>query len=152
MLSSLIGYITFPLQKFVSFSETQQYSNQPSAFYTVPPQEISMYYPQSPLASREPPRNVYESPRPQTYHLNQKTALDHYTLRPPSSHAAHVIHGTTLTPSSGQPPPKTGSIATGYPVRTQTQYQQSAPASLYTTQSRPLYQSPGTPMKYPPRE
>lgn len=46
-----------------------------------------------------------------------------------------------------------GSITAGYPVRSQTQYQQSqAPASLYTAQSRPLYQSSGAPMNYPTRD
>lgn len=128
------------------FSETPQYSNQPGAFYTVPPQELSIYYPQAPIASREPQRNVYESPRPQAYHLEQKPSMEHYSLRPPTSHT-HVIHGVMPPLSPAQQPSKAG-----YPVRTQ--YQQvPAPAALYTTQSnRPLYQSPGTPINYPSRE
>lgn len=135
------------------FSETPQYSNQPNNFYAMPPQELSIYYPQGPLPPRDPPRSVYETARPQAYHLEQKPpTMDHYALRPPSSHA-HVIHGGSIPLSPAQPPSKTGSITAGYPVRTQTQYQQAqAPAALYTTQNRPLYQSPGTPINYPPRE
>lgn len=130
-----------------SFSETPQYANQPNSFYTVPPQELSIYYPQVP-PSRDPPRSVYDTPRPQAYHMEQKPAMEHYALRPPSSHA-HVIHGGSIPLSPAQPPSKTGSITTGFPVRTQTQYQQApAPAALYTTQSRPIYQSPGTPINY----
>ncbi|XP_008200170.1 G protein pathway suppressor 2 isoform X2 [Tribolium castaneum] len=127
-----------------------QYPSQQATFYSVSPQDISMYYPLGSISSREPPpsRSAYEPPRPQTYHLEQKLP-EHYTLRVPSSHG-HVIHGGSIPLSPAQP--KTGSITAGYPVRSQQQYQQSAPASLYTAQSRPLYQSPGTPMNYPPRE
>lgn len=129
------------------FTETAQYSNQPGTFYTVPPQELSMYYPHAPITSREPPRSVYESPRPQTYHIDQKPALDHYALRPPTTHS-HVIHGGNIPLSPAQPP-STGSITAGYPIRI---HKQQTPAALYTTQNRPVYQSPGTPINYPPRE
>lgn len=113
------------------------------------PQELSIYYP--PNIGREPTR-VYESQRPQSYHIDQKP-IEHYTLRPPSQHT-HVIHGGTIPINPAQPPSKTGSITAGYPVRNQTQYQPApAPASaLYTAQSRPLYQSPNTPMNYQPRD
>lgn len=79
--------------------------------------------------------------------------MEHYTLRPPSSHG-HIIHTGSIPINPIQTPAKTGSITAGYPVRSQTQYQQApAPASaLYTAQSRPLYQSPSTPMNYQPRE
>lgn len=80
--------------------------------------------------------------------------MEHYALRPPSSHT-HVIHGGAMPLNPAQPPSKTGSITAGYPVRSQNQYQQApAPASaLYTAaQNRPLYQSPGTPMNYQPRD
>lgn len=129
------------------FVETPQYPNQPGAFYPVPPQELSIYYPQGPMPSREPTRAVYENTRPQAYHIEQKP-LEHYALRPPASHA-HVIHPTPMSINPAQAPTKAA-----YPVRAQTQYQQvPAPASaLYTAQNRPLYQSPSTPMNYPPRE
>ena len=109
-----------------------------------------MYYPIGSIASREPTRNVYEPPRPQAYHLEQKLP-EHYSLRAPSSHT-HVIHGSSIPLSPAQPAAKTGSITAGYPVRSQQQYQQSPPASLYTAQNRPLYQSPNTPLNYPTRE
>ncbi|KAJ8928980.1 hypothetical protein NQ314_018379 [Rhamnusium bicolor] len=135
------------LVRAVLWNKTPQYTNQPSAFYPVAPQELSIYYP----LPREPARNVYESPRPQTFHLEQKLP-EHYALRTPSSHG-HVIHPGSLPINPQQAQPKGGSITAGYPVRSQTQYQQSAaPASLYTAQSRPLYQSSGAPMNYPTRE
>jgi len=132
--------------------KTPQYPNQPGSFYPVPPQELSIYYPQGPIPSREPTRAVYENSRPQAYHIEQKP-LEHYALRPPSSHA-HVIHATPMPLNPGQAPTKGPGMTASYPVRTQTQYQQvPAPApALYTAQNRPLYQSPGTPMNYPPRE
>lgn len=140
------------------FTETAQYANQPGTFYTVPPQELSMYYPHAPITSREPQRSVYEAPRPQTYHIDQQKAaaaaaaagLEHYAaLRPPTTHS-HVIHGGSIALSAAQPP-STGSITAGYPMRVQ--HKPQAPtAALYTTQSRPVYQSPGTPINYPPRE
>ncbi|XP_018566085.1 G protein pathway suppressor 2 [Anoplophora glabripennis] len=130
------------LVRAVLWNKTPQYTSQPSAFYPVAPQELSMYY---------PTRNVFESPRPQAFHLEQKLP-EHYTLRTPSSHG-HVIHPGSLPINPPQSQPKSGSITAGYPVRSQTQYQQSpAPASLYTAQSRPLYQSSGAPMNYPSRE
>ncbi|XP_044263670.1 mediator of RNA polymerase II transcription subunit 12 isoform X2 [Tribolium madens] len=136
------------LVRAVLWNKTQ-YPSQQATFYSVSPQDISMYYPLGSISSREPPtRSAYEPPRPQTYHLEQKLP-EHYTLRVPSSHG-HVIHGGSIPLSPAQP--KTGSITAGYPVRSQQQYQQSTPASLYTAQSRPLYQSPGTPMNYPQRE
>lgn len=132
-------------------SETPQYPTQPATFYPVPAQDIPMYYPLGSIASRDSARTVYEPPRPQAYHLEQKIP-DHYALRAPVTHS-HVIHGSAIPLSPAQPASKTGSITAGYPVRNQQQYQQQAqPASLYTTQNRPLYQSPGTPMNYPPRE
>ncbi|KAH0812138.1 hypothetical protein GEV33_010653 [Tenebrio molitor] len=138
------------LVRAVLWNKTPQYPSQPATFYSVSPQDISMYYPLGSISSREPTRSVYEAPRPQTYHLEQKIP-EHYALRAPSSHG-HVIHGSSIPLSPAQPAAKTGSITAGYPVRSQQQYQQSTPASLYTAQSRPLYQSPGTPMNYPPRE
>lgn len=130
--------------------KTPQYPSQPGTYY--PPQELSIYYPQGPIPSREPTRAVYENTRPQTYHIEQKP-LENYTLRPPSSHA-HVIHATPMSLNPTQAPTKPPTIAAAYPVRMQTQYQQTpAPGSaLYTTQSRPLYQSPSAPMNYPSRE
>lgn len=126
------------------FSETAQYPNQ-AGFYPVH-QEL-IYYP-SHLQPREPARSVYETARPQTYHLDQKPALEHYTLTPQSS---HILHGTSIPITPAQPPKNTGSITAGYPVRSQTQYQPApAPAAaIYTTQSRPLYQSPSAAMNYP---
>lgn len=86
---------------FFLFVETpHQYSNQPSAFYPVAPQELSIYYP---LPTREPSRTVYEPPRPQTFHLEQKMP-DHYALRTPVSHG-HVIHPGSM-PITQQAPPK----------------------------------------------
>ncbi|KRT85811.1 hypothetical protein AMK59_2724 [Oryctes borbonicus] len=125
-------------------AKTAQYANQPG-FYPVH-QEL-IYYPPH-LQSREPARGVYETARPQTYHIDQKTPLEHYTLTPQSS---HILHGTTIPITPAQPPKNTGSITAGYPVRNQTQYQPApAPAAaIYTTQSRPLYQSPSAAMNYP---
>ncbi|RZC42004.1 G protein pathway suppressor 2, partial [Asbolus verrucosus] len=137
------------LVRAVLWNKTPQYPSQPGTFYSVSPQEIPIYYPLGSI-SRESSRSVYEPPRPQTYHLEQKIP-EHYTLRAPSTHG-HVIHSGSIPLSPAQPPSKTGSITAGYPVRSQQQYQQSPPASLYTTQNRPLYQSPGTPMNYTPRE
>lgn len=86
---------------FNIFLETpHQYSNQPSAFYPVAPQELSIYYP---LPTREPNRTVYEPPRPQTFHLEPKMS-DHYTLRTPASHG-HVIHPGSI-PITQQAQPK----------------------------------------------
>lgn len=135
----------------ILFLETPQYPNQPGTFYPVP-QELPIYYPQGPIPSREPTRAVYENSR-QPYHMEQKPLVEHYTLRPPSSHA-HVIHATAMPINPVQAPTKAPTMTATYPVRTQTQYQQApAPANaLYTAQSRPLYQSPSTPMNYPPRE
>ncbi|XP_018331704.1 G protein pathway suppressor 2 [Agrilus planipennis] len=122
--------------------KTPQYSG--ICGYPVPPQELSIYYPQNPLTSREQPRGLYESPRTQAYHIDQKS-LEHYALRPPS----HLIH---MNPAQ-----KTGGITSGYPIR-QTTYQTApapapAPASaLYTTQSQPLYRPVSMTMKYPNRE
>ncbi|CAH0550504.1 unnamed protein product [Brassicogethes aeneus] len=141
---------TETLVRAVLWNKNSQYANQTSAFYPVAHPEISIYYP---MTSREPPRGVYESPRPQTFHLEQKIP-DHYqSLRTPSSHG-HVVHareGPLPVMTSQQP--KTGSITSGYSVRSQAQYQQqvSSPASLYTTQSRPLYQTPGG-INYLPRD
>lgn len=128
---------------FSTFIETVQYASQPG-FYPV---HQELYYPPHLQPSREPSRGVYETARPQTYHLDQKP-LEHYTLTPPSS---HILHGTSIPISPAQPPKNTGSITAGYPVRNQTQYQPApAPAAaIYTTQSRPLYQSPSTAMNYP---
>ncbi|XP_017779732.1 PREDICTED: G protein pathway suppressor 2 [Nicrophorus vespilloides] len=138
----------------VLWNKTPQYANQPGAFYTVPPQELSIYYSQQgAIQSREPARQVFETarPPPTSYHLEQKP-MEHYPLRPSSS---HVIHSgaIAINPQPQQQPNKTGSITSGYPIR-HTQYQQvPAPASaLYTAQSRPIYQSPSAPMNYPPRE
>ncbi|KAF5275439.1 hypothetical protein FQA39_LY06896 [Lamprigera yunnana] len=130
--------------------KTPQYPNQQGTFY--PPQELSIYYPQGPLPPREPNRAVYESSRPQTYHIEQKP-LDNYTLRPPSSHT-HVIHATPMSLNPVQTPSKPPTIAAAYPVRMQTQYQQAAPPApaLYTAQNRPLYQPSNAPMNYPQRE
>lgn len=129
----------------IIISETPQYANQPNTFYPVPPQDV-VYY-------REPQiRSIYDqTPRPQTYHIEQKH-VDHYSLRPSATHV--TIHGNSIPLTAAQPPSKSGSITSGYPVRSQTQYQQApAPASaLYTASSRPLYQSPGTPMSYPQRD
>ncbi|KAG5870984.1 hypothetical protein JTB14_013455 [Gonioctena quinquepunctata] len=135
------------LVRAVLWNKTPQYGNQPNAaFYPVPPQELSIYYP----LPREPSRNVYETPRPQTFHLEPKLP-DHYAIRTPSSHG-HVIHPGSI-PISQQAPPKGGSITAGYPVRSQPQYQQApAPTSLYTGQTRPLYQSSGAPLSYPQRD
>ncbi|XP_030755335.1 G protein pathway suppressor 2 isoform X2 [Sitophilus oryzae] len=122
-----------------------QYSNQPSAFYPVAPQDISIYYP----LPREAPRPMpYETPpRPTAFQMDHKINEHYSALRTATSQHGHIIHpGTGLTINPGQPTPKAGSITAGYPVRTQTQYQQAGPASLYTTQSRQMYQS------YPPRE
>ncbi|XP_045476264.1 G protein pathway suppressor 2 isoform X2 [Harmonia axyridis] len=135
------------LVRAVLWNKTQQ-----PCFY--PPSDLSIFYTQpqqGPMPSREPQRCSYEPSRAQTYHLEAKLT-DHYGLRPPNSHS-HIIHGGALAISS-QAPPKTGSIATGYPVRSQTQYQQvpTAAPALYTAQNRPLYQSPGTPMSYSQRE
>ncbi|KAL3285818.1 hypothetical protein HHI36_000340 [Cryptolaemus montrouzieri] len=143
------GYKPAPVGT-TAYQSSPQKTPQP-CFY--PPSDLSIYYPQpqGTIPNREPARNVYEPTRPQPYHIETKLP-DHYALRPPSSHA-HVIHGGALAISS-QTPPKAGSIATGYPVRSQTQYQQvpTAAPALYTAQSRPLYQSPGTPMNYPQRD
>ncbi|GLV40603.1 uncharacterized protein CBL_04405 [Carabus blaptoides fortunei] len=137
------------LVRAVLWNKTPQYANQPNTFYTVPPQEV-VYYP--PI-SREPQiRSIYDpAPRPQTYHIEQKH-VDHYSLRPSGTHV--TIHGNSIPLTPAQAPSKSGSITSGYPVRSQTQYQQApAPASaLYTASARPLYQSPGTPMSYPQRE
>lgn len=101
------------------------------------------------MASRESPR-VYDSSRPQ-YHLDQKP-LDHYALRPPSSHSGHVIQGASIPITPAQPPSKTGSITSGYPVRTLLQ-QAPPPASVsYTAQNRPIYQSPSASLNYQPRD
>lgn len=105
------------------------------------------------MGPREPARNMYDAaPRPpQSFHLEPKLN-EHYALRTISS-PGHVIHGGSIPINPPQPPTKTGSITAGYPVRSQTQYQPPpSPASLYTAQSRPIYQSPGTPMNYPSRE
>ncbi|XP_076268491.1 uncharacterized protein LOC143201366 isoform X2 [Rhynchophorus ferrugineus] len=130
----------------VLWNKAPQYSSQPSAFYPVAPQDISIYYP---TLSREAARPVYESQRPAAFQMDHKMP-EHYSvaaLRTATSQHGHVIHpGTGLTINPGQATAKGGSITAGYPVRTQTQYQQAAPASLYTTQSRQMYQS------YPPRE
>ncbi|XP_023030511.1 uncharacterized protein isoform X2 [Leptinotarsa decemlineata] len=127
--------------------KTPQYGNQPgTAFYPVAPQELSIYYP----LAREPARNVYETPRPQTFHLETKMP-EHYTIRTPSSHG-HVIHPSSMAINQ-QTPPKGGSITAGYPVRSQPQYQPAPPpTSLYTGQTRPMYQSSGAPLNYPPRD
>lgn len=115
------------------------------------PQELPIYYPPGPIPSRDPTRAMYENSRPQAYHMEQKP-LEHYTLRPPSSHA-HVIHATPMSLNQVQAPVKSSNMGNAYPVRTQTQYQQSVPTSaLYTTQSRPLYQSSGAPLNYQGRE
>ncbi|KAJ8963175.1 hypothetical protein NQ318_018640 [Aromia moschata] len=135
------------LVRAVLWNKTPQYTNQPSAFYPVAHQELSIYYP----LPREPARNVYESPRPQAFHLEQKLP-EHYALRTPSSHG-HVIHPGSIPINPQQAQPKGGSITAGYPVRSQTQYQQTpTPASLYTAQSRPIYQSSGAAMNYPTRD
>lgn len=136
------------LNIFFIFQETPQYVNQPGTFYQVPQQEL-VYYP--PMSREPPPRSVYDPPRPQSYHIEQKH-VDHYNLRPPATHV--TIHGNSIPLTPAQPPQKTGSIMSGYPVRNQTQYQPApAPApALYTAAQRPLYQSPATPMYNPPRE
>lgn len=119
------------------------------AYYTlpsVPQQELSMYYPQSgALQPREPTRQVFES----TARCFETKPLEHYALRQQPS---HIIHGGSMQLNAAQPA-KAGSISAGYPVR-QTQYQPppTQPSTLYTTQSRPLYQSPGGPIIYPPRD
>ncbi|XP_045476273.1 G protein pathway suppressor 2 isoform X3 [Harmonia axyridis] len=146
------GYSSYkPSVGSTPYQSSPQKTQQP-CFY--PPSDLSIFYTQpqqGPMPSREPQRCSYEPSRAQTYHLEAKLT-DHYGLRPPNSHS-HIIHGGALAISS-QAPPKTGSIATGYPVRSQTQYQQvpTAAPALYTAQNRPLYQSPGTPMSYSQRE
>ncbi|XP_050295018.1 G protein pathway suppressor 2 isoform X2 [Anthonomus grandis grandis] len=124
-----------------------QYTNQPSAFYPVGPQEIPVYYPGLP---RDPAgRPVYDQQRPQGFQIDHKIQAEHYSaLRTAPSQHGHVIHpGPGLAINPGQAAqPKGGSITAGYPVRSQPQYQQAAPASMYTTQSRQLFQN------YPQRE
>lgn len=145
-LNILIFFFCTKVEFFISL-ETQ-YANQPGTFYTVPPQEL-VYYP--PMSREPPPRSVYDPPRPQAYHIEPKH-VDHYSLRPPATHV--TIHGNSIPLTPAQPPSKTGSITSGYPVRSQT-YQappQPTPTSaLYTASQRPLYQTSGT-MTYPPRD
>ncbi|KAH0999050.1 hypothetical protein HUJ05_006813 [Dendroctonus ponderosae] len=122
-----------------STAKVPQYTNQPSAFYPVAPQEISMFYPG---LSREAGRPMYDQQRPQSFQMDHKIAEHYPTLRTASSQQSHVIHpGSGLTINPAQAPPKGGSITAGYPIRTQQQYQQAAPASLYTAQSRQMYQN-----------
>ncbi|CAH1108629.1 unnamed protein product [Psylliodes chrysocephalus] len=125
------------LVRAVLWNKTPQYSNQPSAFYPVAPQELQpMYYP----INREPARSVYETPRLQTFHLEPKLT-EHYAMRNPGPHPGHSLHPGAI-PISQQTPPKGGSITAGYPVRSQPQYQQNpTPTALYTGQTRPLYQT-----------
>lgn len=132
------------LVRAVLWNKAPQYSNQPSAFYPVAPQDISIYYPS---LSRDAGRPVYDNQRPQSFQIDHKLQ-EHYTaLRTATTQHGHVIHpGSGLAINPAQAPPKAGSITAGYPVRSQPQYQQAAPASLYTTQSRQMYQN------YPPRE
>lgn len=128
----------------VLWNKAPQYSNQPSAFYPVAPQDISIYYP---TLSRDAGRPVYDNQRPQGFQIDHKLQ-EHYTaLRTATTQHGHVVHpGSGLAINPAQAPQKGGSITAGYPVRSQPQYQQAAPASLYTTQSRQMYQN------YPPRE
>jgi len=132
------------LVRAVLWNKAPQYANQPSAFYPVAPQDIAVYYPS---LSRDAGRPVYENQRPQSFQIDHKLQ-EHYTaLRTATTQHGHVIHpGPGLAINPSQPPQKGGSITAGYPVRSQPQYQQAAPASLYTTQSRQMYQN------YPPRE
>ncbi|ERL83692.1 hypothetical protein D910_05494 [Dendroctonus ponderosae] len=113
------------LVRAVLWNKVPQYTNQPSAFYPVAPQEISMFYPG---LSREAGRPMYDQQRPQSFQMDHKIAEHYPTLRTASSQQSHVIHPG-------------GSITAGYPIRTQQQYQQAAPASLYTAQSRQMYQN-----------
>ncbi|ENN83083.1 ensconsin-like isoform X2 [Dendroctonus ponderosae] len=127
------------LVRAVLWNKVPQYTNQPSAFYPVAPQEISMFYPG---LSREAGRPMYDQQRPQSFQMDHKIAEHYPTLRTASSQQSHVIHpGSGLTINPAQAPPKGGSITAGYPIRTQQQYQQAAPASLYTAQSRQMYQN-----------
>lgn len=135
------------LVRAVLWNKTPQYPNQAGSIYP-PFSELQISYYQQGLPPREAPR-AYDSSRSQ-YHLDQK-AIEHYALRPPTSHG-HVIQGATIPIAPAQPPSKTGSITAGYPVRTQ--YQQTPPPGsvAYTNQSRTLYQSPPTGLSYPPRD
>ncbi|XP_060522956.1 G protein pathway suppressor 2 isoform X2 [Cylas formicarius] len=149
------GYATYKPPTVPSYQgspqKTPQYSSQPSAFYPVAPQELSIYYP----LSRETARNVYENQRAQPFQMDHKIPEHYSTLRTTTSTHSHVIHqapGLPINPQTQQPP-KGGSITAGYPVRSQPQYQQGpAPASLYTNQARQMYQNPGGSLNYPPRE
>ncbi|XP_056638802.1 G protein pathway suppressor 2 isoform X1 [Diorhabda sublineata] len=130
------------LVRAVLWNKTPQYNSQPSAFYPVGPQDLPMYY-----SMREPSRTVYETPRLQNFHLEPKLP-DHYTLRTPSSHG-HVILPGALSITQQPAPKMGGSITAGYSVRSTPQYQQTPPTSLYSGQTRPLYQPT---VNYPPRE
>ncbi|XP_066257119.1 G protein pathway suppressor 2 isoform X1 [Euwallacea similis] len=135
------------LVRAVLWNKAPQYSNQPSAFYPVAPQDISIYYPG---LSRDAGRPVYDQQRPQGFQIDHKIPTEHYNaLRTASSQHGHVIHpGPGLAINPAQAAPKAaGSITAGYPIRSQPQYQPAAPASLYTTQSRQMYQNYA-----PPRE
>ncbi|XP_022913000.1 G protein pathway suppressor 2 isoform X2 [Onthophagus taurus] len=109
-----------------------------------PVQDLAIFSPHY-LPSREPSRGLYENSRAQVSYIEQKP-MDHYAL---ASQPSHLLHGTSIPISPAQPK-NAGSITAGYPIRSQTQYQPApAPAAaIYTTQSRPLYQSPNTPMNY----
>ncbi|KAL1512734.1 hypothetical protein ABEB36_002274 [Hypothenemus hampei] len=144
------GYTTYKSPSVVSSSyqgtpqKGPQYSNQPSAFYPVAPQDMAIYYPG---LSREAGRPVYDQQRPQGFQIDHKLPEHYSALRTGSTQHGHVIHpGPGLAINPTQAPPKGGSITAGYPVRSQQQYQQAAPASLYTAQSRQMYQN------YTPRD
>ncbi|CAH1169874.1 unnamed protein product [Phaedon cochleariae] len=138
------------LVRAVLWNKTPQYSTQPSAFYPVAPQELPIYYPLPREPGMQSGRAVYETQRPPAFHLEPKMP-EHYALRAAGSHGGHVMHPGGMTISQ-QGQPKGGSITAGYPVRSQPQYQPAPPTSLYTGQTRPLYQSSGAPLNYPPRD
>ncbi|CAH1974408.1 unnamed protein product [Acanthoscelides obtectus] len=156
------------LVRAVLWNKTPQYASQPSAFYPVPsPQDLPIYYP---LSREPPPGRVYgDPPRPQPnqppYHLEPKQLMaDHYVnirasqqapqqQQPPQHPQQQHIGGHVMGMSGGQQgQPKGGSITAGYPVRSQPQYQQAPSTSLYSGQTRPLYQTSGAPLNYPTRD
>lgn len=84
-------------------TEAPQYSNQPSAFYPVAPQDISIYYPGM---SREAVRPVYDQQRPQGFPMEHKMPEHYGALRTATQHG-HVIHpGPGLAINPAQAPPK----------------------------------------------
>lgn len=79
-------------------TEAPQYSSQPSAFYPVAPQDISIYYPGM---SREAVRPVYDQQRPQGFPMEHKMPEHYGALRTATQHG-HVIHpgpGLAINPA-----------------------------------------------------